>query len=197
MRFLWIGGLLVFVTSLTLKGQNARSYALSVGLSVNPGLMIMHKEYEAGPVITLSTPIRKHWQIGVGVLSRAVWWTARDKRFGYKKNVSYSYNIENVYFTQLGYTTLGKRWQHSFEAVGGYRQELYQEKVVNTTLNIAEGYSLNEGNFMYGLAYGLKYRLKESSSVCLRWMVPLNRSPYDDINRHSLEIAYQISLRRK
>ena len=170
---------------------------ISAGVSLNPWLMAVYNEYELGPVVSASAPIYKNWEVGLGAISRKVLYVASDRSYGYKKNITYPHNRENVYFVQLGYLITRRRWVHAFHALPGLRHEKYEEKLVNDELGIDETYALSEKNAMLALAYTLKYRLRPDQQLALRWMLPVNRSPFDDVNRYSLELAYQFVLSKK
>jgi hypothetical protein len=164
-------------------------WALSASISVNPWLGIQYKELELGSVTILSRSLGKHWETGVGLLSRGV------KAYGKRPDgLHVNYNIENLYFLQFTYVLRSGRWRHSPGVVPGLRHELYKERLRVDDLGIDEVYWVNELKPILGLTYSVRYRVYQNGGILLRILVPINRSVKDDINRYSLELGYQFTL---
>jgi hypothetical protein len=163
----------------------------SLGVTTNPWLAAVHNEYEAGPHASIAYLFTPAWELGFGLYSRNVWAAPADDRFGYKRNISHSYNLETLYYLQAGYNIVGKRTIHSIQGILGVRHEFYQERVTNSLVGLDESYRVNQANVMYGFAYAFAYRLGEHHNLTARLMVPVNRHPFDDVNRYSFELGYQ------
>lgn len=167
---------------------------LSVGVTFNPGLAILHKEYEAGPVISFSLPVWKQWDLGGAAFSRSVWYRAPDRKYGYKRHIRFPYDKETLFAFQLGYTTKPGRWVHGFHIHPGIRLERYSEKLYRPDLGIDESYTLKENNLFLAASYSLRRRIGENRYVGICWMLPFDRNPLDDVNRYSLELNWYYIL---
>ncbi len=193
--------LLLLCCVLSQKGMSQekrdRPLLLSAGISLNPGLMLLHKEYELGPAVRVTLPVYKNWNAGAGFLTRKVWAVSLDKKYGYKQHISFPRNNETVFFIQTGYSTKGPDWIWSFDALGGVRHEVYHEKLLNTELGIDEEYRLRETNFMFGVAVSARRRIYRDQFIGIVLMLPVNRIPQDDSNRYSIELGWSVALRGK
>ena len=181
--------------NLPAQEQADRPLTLSVGLSSNPGLAILHKEYELGPVVSFSLPVWKQWDLGGTVLVRNVWYRAPDRKYGYKRNISFPYDKESVLALQAGYTTRERKWVHGFHFHPGIRLERYSEKLYNPDLGIDESYTLKENNFFLAASYSLRRRIREGQFLGMRWMLPFDGVPQDDVNRYSLELGWYFLIK--
>ncbi len=172
-----------------------RPLTLSVGLSANPGLAILHKEYELGPVVSVSIPVWKQWDLGGTAIVRNVWYRAPDRKYGYKRNISFPYDKESVYALQAGYTTSERRWVHGFHLHPGIRLERYSEVLRRPDLGLDESYTVKENNFFLAASYSLRRRISADQFLGIRWMLPFDRVPLDDVNRYSLELSWYFVFR--
>ncbi len=170
--------------------QLFRPVTFSAGVSMNPGLAILHKDYELGPVVSVSLPVWKQWDLGFTALVRNVWYHSPDRRYGYKRNISFPYDKESVYALQAGYTTRGRKWVHGFHLHPGIRLERYSEKLYRPDLGIDQSFTLKENNLFLAASYSLRRRIREDQYLGIRWMLPFDRIPQDDINRYSLELGW-------
>lgn len=174
-----------------------RPLTLSVGLSSNPGLAILHKEYELGPVVSFSLPVWKQWDLGGAAIVRSVWYRTPDRKYGYKQNISFPYDKESVYAIQAGYTTRERKWVHGFHLHPGIRLERYSEVLRRPDLGLDESYTVKENNFFLAASYSLRRRIREDQFLGIRWMLPFDRIPRDDVNRYSLELSWYFVFRNR
>lgn len=185
----------LFSAALPAQKLPDRPLTVSVGLSFNPGLAMLHKEYELGPVVSFSLPVWKQWDLGGTALVRNVWYRAPDRKYGYKRNISFPYDKESVFALQAGYTTRERKWVHGFHLHPGICLERYSEKLYNPDLGIDESYTLKENNFILAASYSLRRRIGEDQFLGIRCMLPFDRIPQDDVNRYSLELSWYFVFR--
>ncbi len=184
-------------SSLAAQEQADRSLTVSVGLSSNPGLAVLNKEYELGPVASFSQPVWKRWDLGGTILVRNVWYRAPDRKHGYKRNIRFPYDKETVFTLQAGYTTVERKWVHGFHLHPGIRLERYSERLYHPDLGIDESYTLKENNLFLAASYSLRCRIGKDRYLGIRWMLPFDRVPQDDVNRYSLELSWYFVFRER
>jgi hypothetical protein len=166
---------------------------LTFGLTYNPFLAIMQKKQELGPAVSFGYPVSRRLEAGISCFSRQVLHVS-DNAYRQLSNLRSSYNLESVYSIYFGINFLQKKLTHTVSAAAGIRHDLYKEALDNPLYEISQTYRNSEWNMVYGLSYTCKYGLSDRSALSLRFFMPLNRHPFDDVIRYSAEPGFVFNL---
>ncbi len=167
---------------------------LTIGLNVNPLLLVVYNRIEAGPSFNYEYTINKRIEAGATLFARQLF-TMPNNEYKQVSNVQSTINLETVLMPYVGLTFGEKRIRNKALLFAGARHDFYKEKLINNSYGINEDYGYNEVNFMFGMGYQFQYLLKNGNRLSFRLLMPMNRHPFDDTNRYSMELGYTIALK--
>lgn len=167
---------------------------LTIGLNLNPLPLFMYSRTELGPTLNYEYSINKRFETGATLFARQLL-TSPNNEYKQISNVKQGINLETVLTPYVGVTFGEKKIKNKVILFAGIRHDFYKEKLVNDTYGINQEYSYNELNFLFGLGYQFQYSLKNGNKLSFRLLMPMNRHPYDDAGKYSVEFGYTMALK--